>query len=119
MQTLLDKIGIIDYKYDKLREQNTFNIFSILRNKNDEVNLHSRFIGELLNPIGSHKLGNIFLNHFLKLLNINTQGFEKATVHREYKDIDILIKSGSKAIILENKIWAEDQEKQLERYNNI
>ncbi|MCP4987676.1 MAG: PD-(D/E)XK nuclease family protein [Colwellia sp.] len=42
-----------------------------------------------------------------------------AVVFTEYKNIDILIKSGDTAIIIENKIYAADREKQLTRYHNL
>lgn len=32
------------------------------------------------------------------------------------KNIDLLLTNNKKAIIIENKIWAKDQEAQLERY---
>lgn len=49
---LLKEISLINLKYEKLQEvtESDFNVFSILRNESDEVALHSRFIGELLNP---------------------------------------------------------------------
>jgi hypothetical protein len=54
LQFLIKQIELIDYKYKKINEINIdgFNIFSILRKDNDEVNLHSKFIYELLNPKG-------------------------------------------------------------------
>ncbi|WP_439880738.1 PD-(D/E)XK nuclease family protein [Pontibacter sp. MBLB2868] len=119
MQTLLDKIGVIDFKYKKLREQDDFNIFGILRSKTDEVRIHSRFIAELLNPTGSHRLGDTFLKSFLELFNLTVTQYPNARVHKEYNDIDILIRSGIKAIIIENKIWARDQKRQLDRYHEI
>ena len=55
-------------KFAKLNEISIdkFNIFSILRKSSDEVNLHSKFIYELLNPNGSHQQGDIFLNLFIE-----------------------------------------------------
>jgi len=68
LQFLIKQIEIIEYKYQKINEQSvdSFNIFSILRQETDEVNLHSRFIYELLNPKGSHNQGDTFLEIFLK-----------------------------------------------------
>ncbi len=71
MRTLFEKIGILNLRYEKLRDDNEFNVFSLLRNRNDEVNLHSRFIFELLNPKGSHRFQTIFLELFLETLQIN------------------------------------------------
>ena len=50
-----------------LRGEN-FNIFSILKMESKENVTHSAFLGELLNPEGSHLLKKIFLAHFLKTI---------------------------------------------------
>jgi hypothetical protein len=39
-------------------------------------------------------------------------------VRREYRDIDILVTNDDQAVIIENKIYAQDQKRQLERYYN-
>ena len=39
----------------------TFNIFNTLGLKTEEVRLHSAFLGELLNPKGSHGASDVFL----------------------------------------------------------
>lgn len=116
MEVLLGKVGILDLKYEKLRNENNFNIFSILRDKGDEVNLHSNFISELLSPIGSHGKGDQFLKLFLEKLGIKNFSIENTVVEKERYKIDILIENGSQAIIIENKVWADDQDRQLERY---
>ena len=41
MRNLIKKLEIIDFKYQKLKENDSFNLFEILRKRNDEVNLHS------------------------------------------------------------------------------
>ena len=44
-----EKLNLINKKYNLINSQKEdFNIFSILRNEYDEVNLHSKFIVELL-----------------------------------------------------------------------
>jgi len=60
---LLEKLKILNMKYVKLNENNSdkFNIFSILLKSSDEVNLHSKFIYELINPNGSHQQHETFL----------------------------------------------------------
>ena len=116
---LLDKLGIIAFKYQKINEQHNdcFNIFSILRNYSDEVNLHSRFISELLDKNGTHGKGYKFCEAFLKELEISFD-LENYSVHREYRNIDILLRDNKgKAVIIENKIWAGDQPEQLKRYH--
>ncbi len=116
MRTLFEKIGILNLRYEKLRDDNEFNVFSLLRNRYDEVNLHSRFIFELLNPKGSHRLKTLFLELFLETLQINNFDLTGVNVRKESGDIDILITSKNQAVIIENKIGAGDQYKQIERY---
>jgi len=118
LQLLLKNIELIDNKYKILRDADAFNIFTVLRNAHDEVNLHSQFIGHLLNPDESHKKGNEFLAAFLKICGINDFSTEKVKVTKEEGKIDLLIKNDSQAIIIENKINAGDQDTQLVRYYN-
>ncbi len=120
LQFLIKQIEIIEYKYQKINENSieNFNIFSILRRENDEVNLHSRFIYELLNPKGLHNQRDIFLKIFLDEINIeyNVNIFE---VYKEQYNIDILLKSKNQVIIIENKIDTQDHSNQLNRYVDI
>lgn len=109
-----------------------FNIFNVIGLSSEEVRLHSAFIAELLNPKGSHGVGNVFLKEFLKILDIPTDYIDikhcspdKITERNigritdsEGGKIDIIIEDGNHAIIIENKIYAEDQKKQLLRYHN-
>ena len=121
---LLKKISILSMKYEKLNENNSdkFNIFSILLKSSDEVNLHSKFIYELINPTGSHQQNEIFLNLFIQEINTeNTENIstENLIVYREKNNIDILLKSKNHAMIIENKIYTEDHSNQLSNYLNI
>jgi hypothetical protein len=119
MQILLDKLELIKYKYDKFEEFHLFNVFEILQKKSDEVNLHSKFIFELLNPDGRHNLGDKFTKLFLKIIDLQDFDLENFFVKKEYKNIDIILRNQNQAIIIENKIWSGDQERQLERYYEI
>lgn len=105
----------LKYKRLNTSEAHGFNVFSILLKSGDEVNLHSKFIYELLNPHGSHSQGSLFLDLFLKQLGlaIETQGM---VASREKYNIDILLQSSSEAVIIENKIFTEDHSYQLSRY---
>ena len=95
-----------------------FNLFTILRSPADEVNLHSRFLSALLDhrktPDAQRQNLADFVCSILKLEGFNA---EVAEVRRESDDIDILIKDRNRAVVIENKIWAADQHKQLERYH--
>lgn len=101
---------------DKYYTELQFNLFSVLRSDSDEVRLHSRFIAEVLNPNGSHYSDDVFLICFLELLEISLEPDVQPLVFTEYKNIDILIKIGDTAVIIENKIFAGDQNEQLTRY---
>lgn len=122
-------------KLDKKRrtEQGEFfNIFNVVGLCSEEVRLHSAFIAELLNPKGSHGVGDLFLKEFLSIIdtpldyiNINSLSQKEITeryigriTDTEGGKIDIIIEDGNHAIIIENKIYARDQKRQLLRYYN-
>lgn len=110
-------------KAERAKRGEFFNIFNVLKIGGNEVRLHSAFLAELLNPEGSHGLGNIFLVEFLKKLkvdNFQTNGAkiwcEKYIGHisEDYTEggrLDIIIEAGDKTscILIENKIYAGDQ----------
>ena len=136
-QFLLHSVSLVNKKYQEISKitGENFNIFNVLNLQNEETK-HSKIIAELLNPKGSHDCNDIFLNAFLDCLsnqifnckvNLNTQ---KVRVNiEEYIGkvnekgdeggrVDIVINDGSSAIVIENKIFASDQDKQLLRYKN-
>jgi len=117
-ESLLERVGLIRWKHsDVLRDARyQFNVFSMLREPHDEVHLHSRFLAELLDPRGDHCQQDVFLRRFLQLLDIGGFPSEDARVHREYDNIDVFVAAGDHALIIENKIYAGDQDRQLERY---
>lgn len=107
-----------------------FNIFKILGLSSDELS-HTSLIASLLSPKGSHGQGEKFLILFLEEVNIQSFNASNAKVEKEKyinpidKEsknggiIDILISDYlNKKIIIENKIYAEDQKNQLLRYSN-
>jgi hypothetical protein len=118
---------------DKIRiiKGESFNIFSILKMERLEVRTHSAFIGELLNPKGSHQKGNLFLDIFLQELKLDHLDINSCTVKIECSigpidiekktggRIDILIQDKwNKSVCIENKIDAGDQSAQVQRYCN-
>ncbi|MDA3081001.1 PDDEXK-like family protein [Campylobacter sp. CS_NA1] len=108
-----------EFEVRKLRGINEFNIFSVLRKENDEVGLHSKFIYSLLNPLEKHYQKDLFLKLFLKAVGLeNFINLHDVKVYREYENIDIYITDGENHIILENKIYANDREKQIQGYIN-
>lgn len=120
---------IIQSKEKAKKKGESFNIFSILKLESDENKTHSAFLGELLNPKGSHLEDDKFLKLFLKIINYNNNlDTKKAQVVLEkdigpvdYKNktggrIDIFITDDSHCLSIENKIFAGDQESQINRY---
>ena len=102
----------------KRRGNNDFNPYLQMLSKNDEVRLHSRLICGFLNPLGKHYQGDVFLEEFLQCVGLREWfgDSSNARVYKEYKNIDVYITNGERHIIVENKIWAEDQLRQIERY---
>ncbi len=116
---LFKQLEIIDMKYRKLNElsNDKFNIFSILYKSSDEVNLHSKFIYELLNPHASHGQNRLFLKLFMNEIEINFN-CKNASAFREKHNIDILLQSPNQSVIIENKINTQDHSNQLSKYYN-
>lgn len=105
---------------DKIRSGiNDYNVMTSLLRQSDEVRLHSRFIYSLINPDGKHYQNSFFLKSFLDVLDIKEFDCENATVKREFENIDLYITDGCKHIIIENKIHAYDQDRQISRYIKI
>ncbi len=104
-----------------------FNVFNIMHLEFDEVRLHSAILAELLNCRGTHGAGDAFLKAFLTSINLPKDYLPKGNVFVELPigkktetsggRIDIIIENGQHAVIIENKIYASDQDKQLKRYN--
>jgi len=99
-----------------------------------EVKMHSVFLAELLNPWGNHGQKDIFLKLFVDSFcfkqNVIDPESCKVAVEKhtafinndrsEGGRIDIIITDKTNnSIIIENKIYAGDQEKQLLRYYNF
>jgi hypothetical protein len=131
MEKLLKKVKEISIKYEELNKVsgNSFNIFNVINVTSDEVRLHSKFLAELLNPKGSHGQDDIFLNLFAKQLNIDIDTSSATVEVEKYIGVktktsggylDIYVKDNKdKSFIIENKIYAPDQENQLLRYYNF
>ncbi len=125
IQNLLNKVNEICLKNEILIKARSgrFNMFSLLGVKHYELK-HSKILAEFLNPKGSHDLDELFLQVFVKQFLPDFEfDCKKATVITEkyvgdYGRIDIIIEQGKKAIIIENKIYAKDQDEQLKRYEN-
>lgn len=108
-----------------------FNIFRLLGVADLEVTTHSALLANLLDPQGSHAQKYLFLDRFLKMFKF--AGFpvpdgditssrwlvekEKVT---QWGNLDLVVSCRSLGylLVIENKVWAEEQPEQLERYHN-
>ena len=117
LEVLLNSVELLGdkHKAENKSKASSFNIFSLLRKSSDEVHLHSKFIHELLDVNGTHGQGTLFLELFLKTLGLEVDSYE-LLAYREKHNIDILLKSSSFVIIIENKIYTDDHSSQLSRY---
>ena len=116
-QVLLPKAIEMYERYDAGRRE-PFNVFMVLRTQTDEVNLHSRFLVAVLDWLDASSGEKENLKDFLQTVaGVDGFGMKGVTVQRERHRIDILIANARKqAVLIENKIDAQDQERQLERY---
>jgi len=105
-----------------------FNIFKTLGIERKEVDLHSKFLYELLNPYGCHNQGKIYLELFIKQLTKRENiDLSKVQVTREHviqgnRRIDFVIKNvlideENITLLIEMKIDASDQPNQLKDYD--
>lgn len=109
-------------RYEAYQRGERFNMFRVC-GVNHYENTHSAILAELLNPKGSHGQGDKYLALFSQIQKLegflNTIQAEVFTEYQtDYGRIDILIKDNNNhAIIIENKVYAADQQEQLKRYN--
>ena len=117
-------------EYDR-KVASRFNIFHLLGMVYDEVNTHSAFLKNLLDPAGSHAQQHLFLDTFLQMCSETSADFplpngdlrsgrwrvtaEKAT---SYGRLDLVVANLQLGylLVIENKVYAQDQENQLARY---
>ena len=130
-QLLLAKAAQL-YEKHGIGRQEPFNVFSVLFKETNEVNLHSRFLHALLDYKKPEDDAKENLKDFLQ--HVRVKDFELGGVkveqeryfnwrnkqgERKGNEIDILITNGKQAVIIENKLGDQDQEKQLCRYYNV
>ena len=130
IDALLTQVSLLKDKNDALASASgeNFNVFSLLNREDDEVHTHTPILADLLNPKGTHGQGSVFARLFLEHLGAkNLYGdngdLNEASVHKEfnagaYGRIDILFETKNACLVIENKIHATDESKQLERYYN-
>lgn len=117
LKLIYDRHKILD------ESKSDFNIFQTIANPYDEMNLHSKFIYTILNE---KKYGYEFLLSFLKNIGLDLVDIDKSSikierekaVHDGRLDLYIEFRANDElySIAIENKIYAGDQNKQLDRY---
>lgn len=134
VEKLLNEIGkLVVAQNERTKERYShgelFNVFNILGLESKEVRLHSALLAELLRPNGMSGVGNAFQKAFLAILGlpenyivdgkVSVELSIGITTDTEGGRIDIIMEDGNHAIIIENKIYAQDQPAQLLRYTNF
>lgn len=102
-------------------------LMRVLKAHRSEVH-HSRALGWLLDPLGTHQLGRRFLDGFLELVDADPAEFPAAhtdvrlevyTFDRATQadgSIDIMLRGQQRSIVIENKWHAAETGDQLDRY---
>ena len=105
---------------ERREDAQSFNLFTVLRSRSDEVNLHSRFLHALLGR--RENLAAFLKLECLQLGNVASLNVDAAEVHREKAiegeriDLWIADRPSRCAVAVENKINAGDQPNQLGGY---
>ena len=107
---------------------NNFTVFSALRNETDEEKTHTTFLYEILRPDGQHGMKDTFLKDFFKTV-LKVDNYDKTAkifqeCHIDPKDdnygrLDLCIETDSARYPIEIKIYADDQDHQMERYHKF
>lgn len=130
-QTLLQNYVPLYEEYNKRKAYDApeFNIFDIIGFSRLEALLHTPFITHLLHEKESHAQGSLFFEEFIRLIfpDLHSSDISKVYIKRELNTgdlgiIDIYIQfyvhNKPYYVVVENKIDAGDQEKQLQRYHD-
>jgi hypothetical protein len=144
LKVLLQNVGVIEQKYSDLAEYSGehFNVFEILGVRSNELS-HSSILAYLLDTKSKHGQRDLFLKLFLEQIENrfkeNPQSYndylknfdsQNSSANKEIYvgginldlaeggRVDIVISAGNQNIVIENKIYADDQELQLVRYTN-
>lgn len=115
-------------KISKLHEQEWkksgkyFNVFSALGVEKKEIR-HSALLATFLNPNDFHGMSDIFLKEFMNRIDFNKFPTRDALVFTEEVisnnrrlDIDICSNDGKYKVVIENKIYTVDHDKQVSAY---
>jgi hypothetical protein len=80
---------LVDKSFLELdRQLNAFNIFDVLNVREYEIR-HTRFLAHMLDPYGTHGLGNAFLRNFLLQLSVQLGADAGGGLLREVHQLDL------------------------------
>ena len=106
-----------------------FNLFHLLGVGHLEVSTHSSLLRDLLDPEGSHGQGDVFLRRFVSVMELPPLPDGKVKVSSEVGigtvtensggRLDLVVACGPKrALLIENKLYAGEQNLWVSRYLN-
>ncbi len=108
----------------KFRPLDDINLFSILNMENRECAAHSAFLYYILKPFedGEGKTDDENLRIFMREIGAERENAARMDIRREvrtkYGRPDFIVTADGEQFVIELKIWADEQDKQLERYGN-
>lgn len=109
-----------------------FDLFKVMGVRSKEL-IHSNILASLLNKNDPHGLQDAFINAFLSsLLDLEVPDHplhqeslvaalgSKSIISRELENIDLVVEFPAVRLVIaiENKIWAREQPRQIERYQD-
>lgn len=140
MATTNEERGAWLLKYGKMVDSPEFqalereikrpNIFNVLKVAESELK-HSNVLAWLLDPSGSHGLGDRFLRKFMRQVFSSERASDvdqlvassidlgRVEILREWRNIDILVKAQRLVVCIENKVNAKEARHQLAKYEHI
>ena len=123
---------MLDQDRDRNRQEaRSFNLFRVLHLEAREELVHTPFLADLLDPQGAHGQGFLFLHAFIDALSAAHSGFpapvEELAAHAWFVETNRYIGGGgpdivltcpglSYLLVLENKVYADEETGQLARY---
>ena len=123
----VESIANLYGKVESPMDQDDFNIFNILNLEYDEVRLHSRILKKFIENDINGFVNLIPIEYWINKIKPTENQFEEILIevpvysnNENFGDgrIDLLINFKGFSIIIENKIFAKDQEHQLIKYYN-
>ena len=134
-QQVLNKFLVDNTELEKLTSiLSRFNVFNVLKIEEAEIR-HSNVLAWLIDPQGSHGLGQLFIRRLLSTILLESEvdiidlspvqvelmNLLDVEVEREWKNIDILAYSPSNKwiMLVVNKIRAKATKQQLDKYIEV